>query len=218
MSIRAVRPRTPVRWAWTVCLLPLIVITGCSSGSSTPTSAAGSSGTAAASATPVRASAPGSTTSKSGAPLSKEEAALAARPNGVATCKMLTSHQAQQILGGSVGAGSKDRRKDDPGRKQLDGCAYIGTGGTRLAYLVWQTTSASGKTSVTSALPATQMGARRFNPKVGDLSAGAVVSAGPMTIAQVNAERKGRLVQVTVTGSSARAETAAIAAARSLIA
>ncbi|HEX2810639.1 MAG TPA: hypothetical protein VHN80_31130 [Kineosporiaceae bacterium] len=197
MSSRAVRTATWVRWAVALVVAPTMLITACSSDSSTPN----------ASPTLVRTP----------VPLSSKAAAAAVRPNGVATCKLLPARRAQALLGGRVGAGTKDRRTNQPGRRQLDGCSYSNTTGTHLGFLVWQVT-APDKATVLNPLPPAQMGAKHFDPKIGDLSAGAVLTTGPMTVAQVNALRKGRLVQVSVTAANAaRAKTLATSAARTIV-
>ena len=62
------------------------------------------------------------------------------------------------------------------------------------------------------------MGARVFDPGLGGLSAGAVLVTGPVAVAQVNAVRAGRLVQVTVTAPKAdQATSVAGGAARALV-
>jgi hypothetical protein len=212
MSSRAVRTHARARWALSVSILPLILATACSSGSSTHGSAA--TGSAAAAAAKASAAA-----GRSPLPVSSQAAAAAARPNGTATCRMLPARRAQALIGGKVAAGVKDRRKQDAGRRQLDGCAYSNSSVMRLSYLVWQVTSKTSKGTVANQLPASPTGTGRFNPKVGDLSAGALVKAGPTTtVAQVNALRKGRLVEVTVTGpNTQRAQAAATSAARTMI-
>jgi hypothetical protein len=126
--------------------------------------------------------------------------------------------RARAALGADTGAGTKDLRKNEASRAQIDGCSYTAKDGSRLTYLVWALATADAKDVVREALPPTKMGARGFDPRIGKVSAGAVVVMGPMAVAQVNVVSGARLVQVTVIGKdAAHATRAATSAARALV-
>jgi hypothetical protein len=125
--------------------------------------------------------------------------------------------RARSVLGDVAGAGRKDLRKNEASRSQLDGCSYVSKDGTHLSYLVWEVPTSGSEAIVSEGLPPAKSGARSFDPKVGRLSAGAVLVTGPMAVAQVNVLSKGWLVQVSVTAKdSATAVKVTTVAARAL--
>ncbi|MDP9830522.1 hypothetical protein [Kineosporia succinea] len=134
------------------------------------------------------------------------------------TCAGLTAAQVGRLLKTDVGEGVPDPRTATDGRRQLDGCTYSADGGVRLGYLVWQVAVAGDQDLVEQGLPPAGSGARSFSPETGRVSAGAVVTTGPVTTAQVNAVVRKRLVQVSATAATAAlARSAATSAAATLI-
>jgi hypothetical protein len=181
-------------------------------GTSSPTASSGSSaaGPATASATgSAGASAAGATTSPA-----------APQPSPTfAACALVGRSAAASALGTDVQAGAADVRGATAGLVQTDGCVYAGEAGRRVSYLAWSLVQAPGKAVVRRGLPPAAVGAKPFDPKLGEVSAGAVLGRGPTAVAQVNVAVRGRLVQVTVTGpDAAEARAAAVAAARTAVA
>ena len=132
-----------------------------------------------------------------------------------ATCSMLSRATAAKLLGSAPTARKADVRQWPPGTSELDGCTYV-AGNSSLQYVAWSTQSAAAK--VTPPPVPGNAPAQRFNPGVGQSSAGVAITAGGRTTAEVSAYAKGRLVQVTATAPDAgAARRAAIEAARTVI-
>jgi hypothetical protein len=212
----------------TAALLLTIELTGCSGGTSSTTQpstqppASSTRTSTGATTTPAAThSATSSTRAPSGrptTPIGAASAAASAHPSGQATCSALTASRVSQLLGRTVTAQAKDHRQGDVGQHQLDGCSYTGADGIRLDYLIWQLPSAGTRATVLRGLPPQTPGVHTFAPGVGTVSAGTVLTSGPVATAQVNAVRQERLIQVSATaGTEDAARSAATAAAGILI-
>jgi len=217
-SDRTGRTGRAATWLATGALL--IATAACSGGSSSSTGAT----------TPVGQATAGGSTASSGATASKAPSGSASKATGKAQgsagtqaapkplrpkCSMLARTEATKLVGGTVTARTADVRSWPAGTSQLDGCAYLGSTGHSLQYVVWSTKTAASTTPppIPGNAPAT-----RFNPGVGQTSTGLSVTAGGRTTVDVTAAVSGRLVQVTaVSPVAADARRAAVEAARSLI-
>jgi hypothetical protein len=157
----------------------------------------------------------------SGGPTAVGASPAAAIPAQLPTfdaCRLVSRSRASSAVDSRLGAGVPDVRGTTAGLVQSDGCIYTGPTGTSVAYLAWKLVAAPDTDLVRRGLAPKSVGATRFDPDLGSASAGAVLDQGPVSVAQVNAARRGRLVQVTVVGDdAATARAAAIAAARTAV-
>lgn len=142
---------------------------------------------------------------------------------GRATCSALPAASAARLLGVSVTATTRDVRANSASRREEDGCTHATASGQKVGYLVWTLATKGGRADVVAALPQPRTGVTTFDPRLGDVSAGAVMAMGPLSLAQVNVVRGTRLVQVTVlaqgTASAGHgsAREIAVAAARTVL-
>ncbi|GAB3250488.1 hypothetical protein [Kineosporia babensis] len=208
----------------THCLRPLTVLAaltvlaGCSSGSST---ADASSPVPSSSTQPSTTGEPASSAPTIETDVTPQETRTAGETEstkGEATCAGLSADRVGKLLETSIEAGIPDERTGTEGQRQLDGCSYTGAGGIQLGYLIWQVAVSGNRDLVEQGLPPKDAGATTFKPGLGKVSAGSVITTGPIATAQVNVFKRKRLVQVSATAKTAKvARSAATAVAAELI-
>jgi hypothetical protein len=216
MNNQSVAPDRAPRFRAGAALVAVLALTGCGSPSDGPVAAAPA---APAASPPAATTSPAMTNVGNTSPLSPEAAKAAIRPNGVATCGLLSAAAVRGYLGGNVAAGIKDLRQNEAARLQVDACSFTSSAGAQLSYAVWRLLRIGDQATVEESLPSEMIGAVRCTPKLGRCSAGAVLATGPITVAQVNALDGNRLVLVTATHKDGKVATAAATdAARTLLA